>query len=124
VLKRFFETLPDHAKWLLPVFCVCLVALNVWRLEDWGPEGFRVWFTHTIMQTTLFDFGWVLLVLSYFIHMDAKKHGLSWWWVVPTYPFMPTIGLLAYFIVRQNKRRASEANELRLRGEAAQEDAS
>jgi hypothetical protein len=108
-VDRFFARLPDRAAPLLVVFCFCLLALNWGRLDEWGQEGFRVWFTQAIMQTTLFDFGWVLLILTFFIHHDAKRHGLSYWWILPTYPFMPTIGLLAYFIVRQRKLRGAEA---------------
>jgi hypothetical protein len=111
LLDRPLARLHEHAPWLLVVFCLCLVALNVWRLEDWGSEGFADWFGNTIMQTTLFDFGWVLLIVTFFIHHDARRHGLSYWWIIPSYPFMPTIGLLAYFIVRQRvlKARGEEA---------------
>ena len=103
---RTFERLPRHPSWLLAIFCLCLVALNAWRLDEWGPSGFHLYLTHAIMQTTLFDFAWVLLIVTYFIHHDAKRHGLSYWWILPTYPFMPTIGLLAYFIVRERRLRA------------------
>jgi Terpene cyclase DEP1 len=95
------DKLTRHSGVLLALFCGCLVALNVWRLEDWGVEGFRVWFTHTIMQTTLFDFGWVLAIVLVFVHEDAKRVGIRYWWIVPTFPFMPTIGLLLYFVARQ-----------------------
>lgn len=106
LLDPLFEKLPERAGPLLVVFCLCLVALNAWRLEEWGAEGFRVYLTQAIMQTTLFDFAWVLLVVTFFIHHDARRHGLSYWWILPTYPFMPTVGLLAYFIARQKKLRA------------------
>ena len=53
------------------------------------------------MQTTLFDFGWVLAILAVFVDQDARRHGLSWWWILPTFPFMPTIGLLLYVVHRQ-----------------------
>ena len=86
---------------LLALFCAALVALNVWRLHEWGVDGFRVYLTHAIMQTTLFDFGCVLAIVLVFIHQDARKLGLSYWWILPTFPFMPTIGLLLYFVVRQ-----------------------
>lgn len=101
--ERVLNLVPKHASKLLVVFCLCLVLLNGWRLSDWGVTGFEDWLSNTIMQTTIFDFGWVLLILTWFIHHDAKKHGLSYWWILPTYPFMPTIGLLAYFIVRHQK---------------------
>jgi len=86
---------------LLVAFLAVLVALNVWRLQAWGVEGFRVYLTHPIMQTTLFDFGCILAVLAVFIARDAREQGLSWWWILPTFPFMPTVGVLAYFIVRR-----------------------
>jgi hypothetical protein len=105
--KPFLERVHLQAGPLLVVFCICLVALNWGRIEEgWGPEAFRIWLTLPIMQTTLFDFTWVLGILTLFIHQDAKRHGLSYWWILPTYPFMPTIGLLAYVIVRNRKLRA------------------
>jgi hypothetical protein len=100
-LEPLFARLPRVPGPLLGVFCVCLVALNFWRLEEWGPDGFYVYLTHAIMQTTLFDFAWVLLIVTWFIHHDARRHRLSYWWILPTYPFMPTLGLLAYLVVRQ-----------------------
>ena len=95
--------LERRAHVLLIAFLTCLVALNVWRLEAWGVDGLRVYLTHPIMQTTLFDFGCVLAVLAWFIARDAKQHGLTWWWILPTFPFMPTIGLLLYFVLRRRK---------------------
>ncbi len=86
---------------LLLLFLAALVVLNAWRLDSWGVEGLRSYLLHPIMQTTLFDFAVVLAVLCVFIHRDAKKLGLSWWWIVPTFPFMPSIGVLLYFIVRR-----------------------
>ena len=87
----------------LVAFLVSLVGLNVWRLGQWGSEEFRVYLTHAIMQTTLLDFACVLGVVVFFIRRDAKQCGLSWWWILPTFPFMPTLGILAYFIVRRRK---------------------
>ena len=101
--------LDKKAHVLLVAFLVALAALNLWRLDRWGIDGFRVYLSHPIMQTTLFDFACVLGVLCVFIHRDAKEHGLSWWWIVPTFPFMPTVGVLLYFIVR----RRSLARRLR-----------
>lgn len=86
---------------LLVAFLACLALLNGWRLAAWDVDGFVVYLTHPIMQTTLFDFACVLAVVAWFVRRDAREHGLSWWWIVPTFPFMPTLGLLAYFIVRR-----------------------
>ena len=88
---------------LLILFVVVLIAFNAWRIDDWGVDGLRTYLTHTIMQTTLLDFACVLGILLVFIHRDAKQHGLTYWWILPTFPFMPTIGILAYFIVRRRK---------------------
>lgn len=95
---------------LLVAFLAAIVALNAWRIEEWGADGFRVYLTQAIMQTTLFDFACVLAILLVFIARDAKEHGLTWWWILPTFPFMPTVGLLLYFIVRRRKmlERASQ----------------
>ncbi|MFZ9887221.1 MAG: hypothetical protein ACO3JL_06945 [Myxococcota bacterium] len=103
------QRVPERAVPLLIVFCAGLIALNAGRLDEWGEEGFRLYLTQAIMQTTLYDFGWVLLVTTWFVHQDAKTHGLRYWWVLPTYPFMPTLGLLAYFIVRQHRLHKVEA---------------
>jgi hypothetical protein len=96
----------DHPEALLAVFCAGLVVGNVTRLHEWGVDGFRVYVTHAIMQTTLFDFGWILLVLALFLDDDSKKTGVRWWWILPTFPFMPTIGVLAYLIARKRALRA------------------
>lgn len=95
------ERLTRASSALLVVFCVALVALNVWRLDAWGLEGFRVYLSHAIMQTTLFDFACVLGVLVVFVREDARRLGIRWWWMLPTFPFMPTIGLLWYFMARR-----------------------
>src|SRR5262245_42806969 len=89
--------------YLLLAFLASVVALNVWRLDQWGSGEFRVYWTHAIMQTTLWDFACALGVVAFFIRRDAKQLGLSWWWILPTFPFMPTLGILAYFIVRRWK---------------------
>src|SRR5438093_9796966 len=99
--------------YLLVAFLAFLVGLNAWRLEQWDVQAFRVYLTQPIMQTTLFDFACVLLVVAYFIRRDAKQHGLSWWWILPTFPFMPTLGILAYFIVRRRVLIAREDMALR-----------
>ena len=98
---------------LLLAFLIVLVALNAWRLEAWGVEGLRVYLSHPIMQTTFFDFACVLGVLCVFIHKDAKQHGLSWWWILPTFPFMPAVGILFYFVVRRRTLIQREQHDLR-----------
>jgi hypothetical protein len=91
-----------HPEPLLAVFVIGLVAGNLGRLDEWGVDGFRVYLTHAIMQTTLFDFAWILLVLALFLDDDAQKHRLRWMWILPTFPFMPTIGVLLYLIMRKH----------------------
>ena len=100
--------LERHPGRLLGIFLIVLAALNVWRFEQWAADGFRVYLTNPIMQTTLFDFACVLAVLLVFIHRDARAHGLTYWWILPTFPFLPTLGILLYFVVRKQKlsRRA------------------
>ncbi len=102
-LRRLFFAHPEP---LLGVFCACLVVGNVTRLHEWGADGFRVYLTQAIMQTTLFDFAWILAALAVFVDDDARKHGVRWWWILPTFPFMPTLGVLAYLIARKRARRA------------------
>jgi cytochrome bd-type quinol oxidase subunit 2 len=101
--------LEKHAGRLLGILLLVLVALNAWRLDQWDADGLRVYSTHPIMQTTLFDFACVLAVLLVFIHRDARAHGLTYWWILPTFPFMPIIGILLYFMVR--KQRLSRRTE-------------
>ena len=45
----------------------------------------------------------ILGVVVFFIRRDARQHGLSWWWILLTFPFMPMLGLLAYFIARRRQ---------------------
>lgn len=106
VRRIFFQ----HPEWLLALFCICLIVGNVGRLHEWGVDGFRVYLTQAIMQTTLFDFAWILLVLALFVDDDAKKVGVRWWWILPTFPFMPTIGVLAYLVARKRALRAHAAS--------------
>lgn len=91
---------------LMIAFLAALAALNVWRLHAWGVEGVVRYLSDPIVQTTWFDFACVLAILLVFIHRDARTHGLTYWWILPTFPFMPTIGLLAYFIVRRRALRS------------------
>jgi cytochrome bd-type quinol oxidase subunit 2 len=65
------------------------------------------------MQTTLVDFACVLAVLLVFIHRDARAHGLTYWWILPTFPVMPIIGILLYFMVRKQKLpRRAHSNQI------------
>lgn len=96
-------------KWLLPFFIASLVVLNWGRWSAWDLDGFMLYLTHPIMQTTLYDFGWVLGILTFFIHQDAKKHQLRYWYIFPTFPVMPTVGLLLYIWMRHRKLSRSGA---------------
>ena len=73
-LQNVAETVQLHAHWLLPCFVASLVVLNWGRWSGWGIDGFALYGTQPIMQTTLYDFAWVLGILTVFIHQDAKKH--------------------------------------------------
>ncbi|MBM4283394.1 MAG: hypothetical protein FJ137_22510 [Deltaproteobacteria bacterium] len=103
---RLRRLLFSHPEPLLALFCTALVLGNAPRLGEWGVDGFRVYLTQAIMQTTLFDFAWILAVLAVFVDDDARKHGVRWWWILPTFPFMPTLGVLAYLIARKRALRA------------------
>jgi len=96
-LQNVAETVQLHAHWLLPCFVASLVVLNWGRRSGWGIDGFALYVTQPIMQTTLYDFAWV------FIHQDAKKHHLRYWYIFPTFPVMPTVGLLLYIWLRHRK---------------------
>src|SRR5437879_9338595 len=102
-LQSAAETAHLYAHWLLAFFIASLVVLNWGRWQGWSIEGFALYLTQPIMQTTLYDFAWVLGILTVFIHQDAKKHHLRYWYIFPTFPVMPTVGLLLYFFLRQRK---------------------
>lgn len=85
---------------LLAAFVLSLVALNWSRWDAWDLEGLLLYVTHPIMQTTLYDFAWVLAIVTYFVREDARRHGLRYWYIFPTFPVMPAIGLLLYLWVR------------------------
>ena len=106
-LQHIAETAHLHAHWLLPCFVASLFVLNWGRWPDWDFEGLSLYLTHPIMQTTLYDFAWVLGILTVFIHNDASKHGLRYWYIFPTFPVMPTVGLLLYIWLRHRKLSAS-----------------
>ena len=109
-MKRLLEYIAAsahrYASWLLPIFILSLVVLNWGRWSEWDTDGFALYLTHPIMQTTLYDFAWVLAIVTVFIHHDAKKHRLRYWYVIPTYPVMPTVGLLLYVWIRYRKLSA------------------
>jgi hypothetical protein len=86
--------------WLLPVFCLSVLVLNWGRWDAWDLEGLTLYVTHPIMQTTLYDFAWVLAIVTLFVREDARRHGLRYWYIFPTFPVMPAIGLLVYLWVR------------------------
>jgi len=90
-----------QAGWLLPCFVAGFVVLNWGRWSGWSPEGFELYLTQPIMRSTLYDFAWVLGILTVFIHQDARRHGLRYWYILLTYPFMPSVGLLIYLWLRQ-----------------------
>ncbi len=92
-----------QAPGLLLLFAASLVALNWGRWSAWNLEGLTLYLTHPIMQTTLYDFAWVLGIVTLFIHQDARKHGLRYWYIFPTFPFMPAVGLLLYIWLRHRK---------------------
>jgi hypothetical protein len=45
--------------------------------------------------------------VTVFIHNDASKYGLRYWYIFPTFPVMPTVGLLLYIWLRHRKLSAS-----------------
>jgi len=97
------ETADLHPQWLITMFVASVVAVNWGRWSGWGTEGWTLYLTQPIMQTTLLDFAWVLGILTVFIHQDAKKHQLRYWYIFPTFPFMPTVGILLYIWMRHRK---------------------
>jgi hypothetical protein len=99
-LRKIADSAHLQAHWLLPVFIVSLLVLNWQRWPEWGIEGLTLYLTHPIMRTTLYDFAWVLTIVTLFIHQDARKHGLRYWYIFPTFPVMPTVGLLLYIWLR------------------------
>ena len=86
---------------LLVLFITGLIIINWGRWDSWDANGFGLYFTHPIMQTTLYDFAWILGALTLFIHQDAKRVGITYWWVIPFYPFMPGVGVFLYVLKRQ-----------------------
>jgi len=94
------RTARHPVQWLLPLFVLSLVLLNWGRWSGWSIEGLKLYVTQPIMQTTLYDFAWVLAILTVFIHRDAKKHNLRYWYIFPTFPVMPAFGVLLYVWLR------------------------
>ena len=87
----------------LAIFVASVGLLNWGRWSEWDADGFALYLTHPIMQTTLYDFAWVLGILTLFIDADARRHGLSYWYIFLTFPVMPTVGLLLYLWMRHRK---------------------
>ena len=116
-LQRVAETVHRQAHWLLPGFVASLVALNWGRWSGWGIEGFTLYLTQPIMQTTLYDFAWVLGVSRCF-DLIRTQRGTIWryWYIFPTFPVMPAAGLLLYMWLRHRKlsgnRRRSAVRRL------------
>ena len=106
-LASIAETADLHPHWLLPLFALSVVGVNWGRWSGWGREGFILYVTQPIMQTTLLDFAWVLGILTIFIHQDAKKHQLRYWYIFPTFPVMPAVGILLYIWMRHRKLSTS-----------------
>jgi hypothetical protein len=106
-VRRLFERIAArahlHAHWLLPCFLASILVLNWGRWQAWSAEGFLLYVTQPIMQTTLYDFAWVLAIVTLFVHQDARKHRLRYWYIFPTFPFMPAVGLLLYLWMRHRK---------------------
>ena len=102
-LQQVVETAHLHVHWLLPGFIASLAVLNWGRWSGWDIEGFALYLTQPIMQTTLYDFAWVLGILTLFIHQDANKYRLRYWYIFPTFPVMPAAGLLLYVWLRHRK---------------------
>jgi hypothetical protein len=88
---------------ILALFVASVFLLNWGRWSEWDAEGFALYLTHPIMQTTLWDFAWVLGILTLFIDADARRHGLRYWYIFLTFPVMPTVGLLLYLWMRHRK---------------------
>ena len=86
---------------LLVIFVAGLLMISWGRWDGWDADGFRLYFTQPIMQTTLYDFAWILAALTLLIHQDARRVGVTYWWIIPFYPFMPGVGVLLYVINRQ-----------------------
>lgn len=102
-LRNVADTAHLHAHWLLPFFIASLIVLNWGRWSGWGIQSLTLYLTQPMMQTTLYDFAWVLGILTVFIHQDAKKHRLRYWYIFPTFPVMPAVGLLLYVWLRYRK---------------------
>jgi len=102
-LQNVAETMHLHAHWHLPWFVGSTVVLTWGRWSGWSIGGFALYLTQPIMRTTLYDFAWVLGILTVFIHQDAKRHDLRYWYIFPTFPVMPTVGFLLYIWLRHRK---------------------
>jgi hypothetical protein len=104
-MTRLFERFHLYAGQLLAAFLLGLLALNWGRWDEWDGAGFTLYLTQPIMQTTLYDFAFVLFIVLTVIRQDARHHRLAYTWIVAFFPFMPTIGLLMYMALRNRALR-------------------
>lgn len=104
-MQRIFERFHLYASHLLVLFCLGLLLLNWGRWDEWGREGFTLYLTQAIMQTTLYDFAFVLFIVLALVRQDARHHGVPYAWIVLFFPFMPTVGLLLYISLRNRAIR-------------------
>ena len=104
-MKRLFERAHLYTNHLLVLFCMGLVLLNWGRWGEWNHHGFTLYLTQPIMQTTLFDFAFVLLIVLVVVRQDAQYHRVPYLWIVLFFPFMPAAGLLLYISLRNRALR-------------------
>lgn len=101
MMMRLWRDMEDHGRPLLAIFLAIILPMIWVGRGDWNTAGLRLFLSHSIMQVTLVDFAFILSLVTIWIHRDARRNGLSYWWILPTYPFMPTLGILGYFLYRQ-----------------------
>ena len=101
MMLQLWREMEDHGGWLLAIFLAVILPMIWVGRADWDVSGLRLYLSHSIMQVTLADFAFVLSFVTVWIHRDAHRNGLAYLWILPTYPFMPTVGILGYFLYRQ-----------------------
>jgi hypothetical protein len=101
MMLQLWREMEDHGGLFLAIFLAIILPMICVGRADWNVAGLRLYLSHSIMQVTLVDFAFVLSFVTVWIHRDARRNGLTYWWILPTYPFMPTVGILAYFLYRQ-----------------------